>query len=74
MAVLPGKTWGMAQPLLPNKNHLSSGCDQYYERDIGDGTAHVQLVAAKQRRSTKFCPCSPFRLVTLRLVREVALC
>ncbi len=66
MAVLPGKTWGMAKPLLPNKNHMSSGCNRNYERDIADGTAPEQRVGAKQRWSTKSCLCSLSRLVTLR--------
>jgi len=64
MAVLPDKTLGMAKALA-RKNHLSSGCNRNQERDHADGPAHHQRVGAKPGRSTKSCPCSLSRLVTL---------
>jgi hypothetical protein len=68
MAALPGKTWRMAKPLFPKKNHLSSGSNRNYERDIAAGPTHEQRVGGKRRRSTKFCPYSLSRLVALRAV------
>lgn len=65
-AVLPGKTWRMANPLLTNKNHLSSGSNRNYKRDVAVGPAHKQRVGRKQRWLTKSCRCSLSRPVTLR--------